>query len=294
MAHRIDDRASAPRPPSDSLFARMTAIDLVIVRSPVAPLVSEARVSAMQVSQVLAGHPLLILERRDDWLRARGLDEYEGWIHRGYVRESDDAPGGRTAPAATGGLPAAFRWARGHRISLGCVVRGHDGQRRTLPLAAIIAPDDGVESGTTLTHETLLRTFPRDARAIARTALERFEGTGYEWGGITPWGGDCSGLVQMAFGLHGVALPRDAWQQAGHGEDTGRDLESLRAADLLFFSDRDDGRITHVGIALGEMRMVHLALGRGGYAVEALEADDPYVVKLRERFRFGRRLPLGA
>ena len=39
--------------------------------------------------------------------------------------------------------------------------------------------------------------------------------------------------------------------------------EQLRAADLLFFSDRSDKRVTHVGIALGERRMVHLALGRG-------------------------------
>ena len=42
--------------------------------------------------------------------------------------------------------------------------------------------------------------------------------------------------------------------------------------DLLFFSDRDDRRITHVGISLGDESMVHLALGRGGYAVERLAA----------------------
>jgi hypothetical protein len=58
---------------------------------------------------------------------------------------------------------------------------------------------------------------------------------------------------------------------------------------LLFFSDRPDAHVTHVAIALGDRRIVHLALGRGGYAVEQLDADsDDYVRKLRTRFLFAR------
>jgi cell wall-associated NlpC family hydrolase len=73
--------------------------------------------------------------------------------------------------------------------------------------------------------------------------------------------------------------------------DAGQDVGELRAADLLFFSDRADKRITHVGISLGERRMVHLALGRGGYAVEHLDdRNDPYVDKLRQRFIGARRV----
>jgi cell wall-associated NlpC family hydrolase len=133
--------------------------------------------------------------------------------------------------------------------------------------------------------------FPRDAAAICSTAVQRFAGTSYQWGGITPWGADCSGLVQTVFSLHGVQLPRDAWQQGLEGADAGDDPLALRAADLLFFSDREDRRVTHVGIALGDRRMVHLALGRGGYAVERLDDErDGYVKALRERFVGARRV----
>ncbi|MBA3559898.1 MAG: NlpC/P60 family protein, partial [Gemmatimonadaceae bacterium] len=57
------------------------------------------------------------------------------------------------------------------------------------------------------------------------------------------------------------------------------------------FSDRNNETITHVAIALGGGRLVHLALGRGGYQIESLaRTDDPYVKALIGRFRFARRM----
>jgi gamma-D-glutamyl-L-lysine dipeptidyl-peptidase len=64
----------------------------------------------------------------------------------------------------------------------------------------------------------------------------------------------------------------------------------VRPADLLFFSDEPDGRITHVAISMGGTRVVHLALGRGGYAIDDLNSGDDYTNLLVERFRFARRI----
>ena len=108
---------------------------------------------------------------------------------------------------------------------------------------------------------------------------------------MTPWGADCSGLVQTTFWLHGIQLRRDAWQQAEQGDAGDSDPLAARKGDLLFFSDQVDKHITHVAIALGNQRLVHLALGRGGYAVENLaDARDPYVAKLHQRFVRARRV----
>lgn len=258
----------------------------VITRAAVAPLNAEARISSTQVSQSLAGHPLHVLSEAGDWLRVRALDDYEGWINRGYTLP---------LPAGADGTPAVLddAWLEERRVSLGCVVRGRDGVRRPLPLGALIDSAQQVETGTALPYGELRRRFARDPRAITKTALERFEGTPYEWGGVTPWGCDCSGFVQAVFRLHGVRLPRDAHQQAGEGRDPATSVEDAEGGDLLFFSEREDGRITHVGIALGEGRMVHLGLGRGGYAVESLgDAADPYIAGLVQRFRFARRIAL--
>jgi len=67
-------------------------------------------------------------------------------------------------------------------------------------------------------------------------------------------------------------------------------LGALAPGDLAFFSDRGDGRITHVAIALGDARLVHLGLGRGGYAIETLAAPDAYGRALLSRFRWARRV----
>ena len=67
-------------------------------------------------------------------------------------------------------------------------------------------------------------------------------------------------------------------------------VEALKPADLLFFSDREDGHITHVALAIGASRIVHLAVGRGGHYVESLDRPDEYTRELIVRFRFARRI----
>jgi cell wall-associated NlpC family hydrolase len=132
--------------------------------------------------------------------------------------------------------------------------------------------------------------FPPDANAIVASATGLFQGTYYQWGGITPWGADCSGMVQTVYALHGIKLLRDAWQQATQGVLIEGGLSDLRPADLLFFSDRDDGNITHVAMAVSAKQLVHLGLGRGGHCLESLVDPDPYVEQLLRNFRFARRI----
>ncbi|MDB4884083.1 MAG: hypothetical protein JWL95_2849 [Gemmatimonadetes bacterium] len=250
------------------------------VRSPVAPLFEAPSVSSVQISQLLGGHAVQLLEERDGWYCVRGRDLYEGWMHRGYLHGVDGDADARPVDASG---PS--------RLSLGCVVVRGSGRRRALPLGAYLDDGDELSSGDVVDVEEQARRFPCDAAAITRSARCYFEGTSYLWGGVTPWGADCSGLVQSTFALHGVQLPRDAWQQASLGSAGETDPLHAREGDLLFFSDRPDARVTHVAIALGDCAIVHLALGRGGFGIERLDdAGDGYVATLLERFVFARRV----
>ena len=252
-----------------------------VVRPPIAPLQAEARVSSAQTSQVLAGHEVAVLEQRDEWCRVRGADGYEGWMHVGYLILLPPVPSS----------VARVRRDFTPLFSLGCVAVGDDDRRRALPLGALLARHERPATGHAVPIDELPELFAREPAALCQSAMHLFSGTSYQWGGITPWGADCSGFTQAIFGLHGVELQRDAWQQALAGVDAETGLDAARPADLLFFSDREDQRITHVGVALGGGRMAHVALGRGGFAIEQVDdASDGYVAKLRARFVGARRV----
>jgi gamma-D-glutamyl-L-lysine dipeptidyl-peptidase len=174
-------------------------------------------------------------------------------------------------------------------LSMGCSMRDSHGVTIDLPLGAILRGGH-CTSGRAIDLARRREIFPAEASAIVASATGLFQGTYYQWGGITPWGADCSGMVQTVFALHGVRLLRDAWQQATQGIHVEGGLEAIHAGDLLFFSDREDGRITHVALAVSQHTLVHLALGRGGHCIESLDSPDEYVKGLLANFRFARRI----
>src|SRR5688500_8310750 len=189
------DRTISKRARESAAPPRRRAMRRVRVASPVAPLLAEPRAAATLTSQYLSGHALDVLEERGDWAEVRGEDDYEGWMHAGYF------------------TPERERHLDEDRISLGCVVRGRGGFRRPLPRGALLDDGDVLLDGETVRATERSAHFPSDGPAIARSAIRFFEGTSYLWGGVTPWGADCSGLVQSVFGLHGVPMPRDADDQ---------------------------------------------------------------------------------
>ena len=80
-------------------------------------------------------------------------------------------------------------------------------------------------------------------------------GTPYVWGGETPGVGfDCSGLVQAAYRVAGIALPRVAQEQYDATAKLGPG-DPIEPGDLLFFGGGPTD-ITHVGIYVGDGEMV--------------------------------------
>ncbi len=251
----------------------------VTVRAAIAPLHAAPRVSSEMISQRVAGQWLHVIAEDGDWIHGRGRDDYAGWVHRGYVTEF---------------VPLSAAEATTARVSLDCMVIGDDGHARRLPLGARLQPADVVQHGEAIAAAHLAERFRADAATVVATAERFFSGTPYLWGGTTPWGADCSGLVQSTFALHGLILPRDTVQQAQAGTHVAHAPELLDAGDLLFFSDREDRRVTHVAIAAGDGRIVHCALGRGGFATERWDDVDDYMAGLRRRYLFARRVSLPA
>lgn len=121
--------------------------------------------------------------------------------------------------------------------------------------------------------------------AVAARAAEhalRMQGKPYRYGGNTPTGFDCSGLVQYGYGQAGVKLP--------HGTEALRRLSTpikarqLQRGDLVFF-DQEGKRASHVGIYIGNDRFVHAP--STGKHVHIANFGDNY---WRKHFAGARRL----
>lgn len=252
----------------------------VLIAAAVAPLHAEPGASSEQVSQSVAGQIAIVLDANGAWRLVRLADGYEGWMHEGYL---DGHPLSADAAKA---------WNATARHSLGCtILDASTDMERTLPLGARIPASAKIVAGDALDAREIRLRFPPVGVEICASAARYFSSTSYQWGGITPWGADCSGMVQTLFGLHGAALPRDARQQAELGMALELASDAWLAGDLLFFSDRTDGRVTHVALVAQKGTLMHVAIGRGGFAVEQLDhATDPYTAALMTRLRAARRV----
>lgn len=234
----------------------------VIARAAIAPLLAEPTLRAEQVSQLVLGETAEVLETAGEWRRVRAsLDRYVGWVHAGYCAELDDAAGEAWAREAQG-------W------SYGATLRTGEARVR-LPLRARVALDgdtvrlpDGrrarVVDGTV--EPAAATVAAARAKAPERWALEHFPGSPYEWGGVTPCGVDCSGVVQTTFLARGLTLPRDSDQQAACGSAVSPD--AVRPGDLLFFRGPSESRITHVAFAGEADTLVHSTIACGGVVKE--------------------------
>jgi len=93
----------------------------------------------------------------------------------------------------------------------------------------------------------------------------RYLGVPYVWGGSSPSGFDCSGLVMYAYAQVGVSLPHYTGAQWGYGVPVSR--SDLQPGDLVFF----DG-LGHVGIYIGGGQFIHAP--QTGDVVKISSLDD--------------------
>lgn len=137
---------------------------------------------------------------------------------------------------------------------------------RTLGLCIILAALAACSSNSSVRHA------PADSspgHLAARAALEQV-GVPYRYGGNAPGGFDCSGLVQYSYQRAGLNVPRTTtqlWSAAATIEQ-----DDLRAGDLLFF--RIAGKMSHVGMYLGERRFVHAP--QSGRTVSVASLESPF------------------
>lgn len=240
------------------------------------------------LTQMIMGESAERLKTEGDWHLVRLSDGYIGWLRSWYARETDreaialfmDRSDSRVedpiafvrSSPAEGELPVSDIVA-GSRVIAGPPRSGY----RSVQLP-------GGKSGYLRNLELgdAEVDLPSRERAIDRAM--RYIGIPYLWGGTSPKGFDCSGLVRHVFGMEGVGLPRDTDRQALVGDEIP--VGEASPGDLLFFGEGEP--VSHVALAIGEGRFVH---SYGEVRVNGLRPEDPlHEEKLAASVRFARRI----
>lgn len=247
----------------------------------VVPIRFEPSDRSEQVSQLLFGETIEILESDGNWDRVKcSWDGYEGWIDRKQyqiILHDSFHSYNPTFP----------------QVCLDFLNPAQIGdQPLNLPIGSTLPRFDGNhfyinESTYTFFGKSILA-----GNTMLTTRLEElaflFLNSPYQWGGRSPFGIDCSGFTQVVYKLLGKKLKRDAFQQAEQGA-TVDFFEEAKLGDLAFF-DNEEEQIIHVGIVLTEGRIIHAS---GKVRVDKLDHQGIFNVenkKYSHKLRIIKRL----
>lgn len=255
------------------LFAPHYAVPMLRTGiAPVTEIHAEPHATAMPVSALMHGEEFAVLDVAGDWAWGYCLhDNYLGYLRFAELGEDFDATHIVSAPATlvvaapSTKAPVVARYPMGAQLACG----------EPSACGTYLACENGFVPAAHVSEIGDVAASPADL-------AERLVGTPYSWGGRSGDAIDCSGLVQLVFGLKGILAPRDAdMQQAEFGEELPEDAALVRG-DLVFFPG-------HVGIMADAEQIIHANGTAMAVSVESLadaaarfaEHDQPIVARKR-------------
>lgn len=141
----------------------------------------------------------------------------------------------------------------------GCGSSRHVSAKRAASVSAAVSGKGSGASGASQRID-VSGSLPAETRRLLEEA-RRWMGTSYRYGGSTRSGVDCSGLTSQIFvNALQIKLPRSSAQQSEYCRRIDR--SELMEGDLVFFRTGSKG-VSHVGMYVGDGRIIHSSTSRG-------------------------------
>jgi cell wall-associated NlpC family hydrolase len=226
----------------------------------------------VQVEEVVGGWARIVaIEQAAPPLDPRG---YPGWVPAAHIVPDDRAERPAQSQFVLDAMFSALlerpeAASRAVEIVLGTRLTAlGQAQGRYVPVAAPGRPAPLWADLADLAPATApLAASPLDLLPVAL----RLQGVPYIWGGVSPYGIDCSGLVYLSHRRLNAAVPRDASDQADASVPVGPGEQA--PGHLCFFSDGRDAPIDHVGLLHGPGQLIHASGSVGQVRQEPIEGE---------------------
>ncbi len=227
-------------------------MDFGLIMLSVIPVRAEPDDRSEMINQLLFGELIIRSETFKNWAKIRSVyDHYEGWVDQKQITLIDEEEFNRIRNAK------AF-----YSTDPVSIIKDKESGRYISVLIGSSFPDvekqEFVLNGAAISFEGRLSDGIYSREKLLETAYLYMDSP-YLWGGRSPFGIDCSGLVQMIYKINGSAIARDASEQSKQGETLSLMTET-HPGDLVFFDD-EEGEIIHVGMLIADDKIIH-ASGR--------------------------------
>ncbi len=217
-----------------------------IISKSLAAVRREPSETSEMVNQLLFGETFDIVENYKDWYRVIGhFDGYHGWLDSRLTEKISD-------------LSLLEKRSITSRIFNANEINSESAMVHLCPGSILYNLEGSIFSNALKRYSYTDNPFislPNNMSEAVTALAKSFLNSPYLWGGRSPFGIDCSGLVQVVYRITGIDLPRDASQQALTGS-TVEFIDHIKPGDLAFF-DNEEGAITHVGIIGANNTIIH-------------------------------------
>lgn len=216
----------------------------------VIPVLDKPLDAGVMISQLLYGETFIIIQKKNKhWIKIQSTYcSVAGWVRTNQIQLITENTYYKLSVPSPKSLEIShpvFNEVTSRIIVIGSILPHFDG-------ISLVMPDGKYIFNGQATKSEGLESTPDLVVKIAKKYIHAPELKG----GRTPFGIDSGALVQLVYNFFHIVLPRYPDEQSNYGEEI-EFVDLAQEGDLAFFKSKDNN-ITHVGLIIGDRKVLHV------------------------------------